>query len=128
MSVAELRISDLYRGAGGSPTLSTSATAGATRPGVDEGGEGGVPPELAGAFASIAVSRPIYGFLVLAGMLVLLGFAARKYGTVEEFRDVRLSVYNVLIISLAAIIGINFWKIVFTKFPVPHITPVILAT
>ena len=128
MAIAEVRISDLYGNAGRSPTLSESATPGATRPGADESGEGGVPPELAGAFATIAMSKPIYGLAVLAGMVVLLGVVARRFGTVEEFRDIRLSVYNILIISLAAIIGINFWKLVFTRIPVPHVTPVVLAT
>lgn len=128
MAVQDIRVSDLYGGVGRTPTLSASATPGATRPGVDEAGEGGVPPELAGAFATIAISRPIYGLAVLAAMVVLLGLVARRFGTVEEFRDIRLSVYNILIISLAAIVGINIWKIIFTRFPVPHITPVVLAT
>src|SRR5229473_165487 len=126
MAVSEIRISDLYSHAGGSPSLGASVTVEATRPGADHEGEAGVPPELAGAFASIAISKPIYGLVVLGGLLVLLTFIARRFGTVEEFRDVRLSVYNVLVISLAAIIGINFWKILVTKFPIPHVTPVVL--
>lgn len=129
MAVQTLSVQDLYSRAGTTPSTSTRATAGATPRTPAPTGEAGMANgDLARAFATIGMSNPLYGFAVLALMLVGLSLLAQRVGTVEEFRDVRLSVYNVIVISLAAIIGINFWKVIFTRFPVPHITPVVLAT
>jgi len=114
---------------GGSPSTSARATAGGPRTVSGGPGTGGqVNGDLQRAFTVSATSNPLYGFVVLALMLVALAFLARRVGTVEEFRDIRLSVYNILVISLAAIIGIDFWKVLLTRFPVPHITPAVLAT
>lgn len=127
MAVSTLSIQDVFGPrAGGTATTSVRATAGAT-PRAAPTGEA-VQGDLARAFTVAATSNPLYGFVVLAVMLVGLSLLAQRVGTQEEFRNVRLSVFNVLVISLAAIIGIAFWKVLFTRFPVPHITPVVLAT
>lgn len=126
--ISTLTVSDLYARAGRSPSTSTTATPGAT-PGrrVQTDGGGKINDDLARAFVVSAASNPVYGAVVLGLLLVALGFIARRVGTLEEFREIRLSVYNVIVISLAAMIGILFWKVLFTKFPVPHITPAVLA-
>lgn len=129
MGTASLTMQDVFGPrAGGSVTTSARVTAGGPR--VVSGGPvgEGMNGDLARAFTVSATSNPLYGFVVLALMLVGLAFLARRVGTVEEFRDIRLSVYNIIVISLAAIIGINFWKVLLTRFPVPHITPAVLAT
>lgn len=126
MAVATLGVQDVYGRAGITPTLSARATAGATPRTSAPTGEA-MNGDLARAFNVAAASNPIYGAVVLALMLVGLSLLAQRIGTVEEFRNVRLSAFNVVVISLASIIGILFWKVLFTRFPVPHITPAILA-
>ncbi len=127
MAVATLTVQDVFGPrAGGSPTTSVRATSGATPKSPGPTGEA-MTGDLGRAFTVAASSNPLYGFVVLAVMLVGLALLAQRVGTQEEFRNVRLSVFNVVVISLAAIIGILFWKVLFTKFPVPHITPAILA-
>jgi hypothetical protein len=74
-----------------------------------------------------AASNPLYGIVVLAALLVGLSLLAQRVGTQEEFRNVRLSAYNVVVIGLAAIVGILFWKVLLTRFPIPHLTPAVLA-
>lgn len=67
-------------------------------------------------------ANPAIGALVFIALIVGLGFAAKRFGTVEEFRNIRVSPFNVLIISLAAIIGIPVWKFAFTKIPVAGVS------
>jgi hypothetical protein len=67
-------------------------------------------------------------WFVMVVMLFGLMYGARKLGTDDnKFANIKLSAYNVLTISLAAIIGITFWKMVFTKFPVAGVSTVVLA-
>lgn len=73
------------------------------------------------------MGQPLSWFLVLIVMLVGLKFVASKLGGDEEFKSIRVSVHNVIIISLAAVIGIGFFKVVFNRWPVPGLTTYINA-
>lgn len=127
MAVATLTIADVFGPrAGGTPTTSVRATAGASPRSPSPTGEA-ISGDLGRAFTVAAASNPLYGFVVLAVLLVALSLLSQRVGTQEEFRNIRLSVFNVVVISLAAMIGILFWKVLFTRFPVPHITPAVLA-
>jgi hypothetical protein len=77
----------------------------------------------------MAAGNPVYGFLVLAGLLVGLYYLARALpgAAAEDFRNIRVTPYNVLVISLAAIVGSLAWKIIFTRFRVPHVSAAVLA-
>jgi len=132
MAVQSLTLQDVY-GPRSGRMASTSATAtpGATAP-AGRGFRAALTPQERGAaggmdFTAGAASKPLYGVAVLAALLVGLSLLAQRVGTQEDFREVRLSVYNVIVIGLAAIVGILFWKVLFTRFPVPHITPAVLA-
>jgi hypothetical protein len=92
---------------------------------------GGVQNATPSAGDSAEVSRavsiggqasPAIGALVFIGLIVGLAFLARKIGEETEFRNVRVSPFNVMIISLAAIIGVPVWKYAFTKFPIPGVS------
>lgn len=129
MSVATQTLSDLYGpGAGRAPTTSARITPGAT-------GGGGfrattpqeASPDLSRAFTSMAAARPLYGIAVLAVLLVGLSLLARHFGSEDEFREIRLSAYNVIVIGLAAIVGILFWKVLLTRVQIPHLTAAVLA-
>jgi hypothetical protein len=92
-------------------------------------------PQVAGATSSASDSgdvakslsiggqaSPAIGALVFIALIVGLGFAAQRFGTVDEFKNIRVTPFNVLIISLAAVIGIPVWKYAFTKLPVPAVS------
>lgn len=67
-------------------------------------------------------ANPVIGGIVFIALIVGLGFLAKKVGTVDEFKNLRVSPYNVLIISMAAIIGMPIWKWFFMRFPVPGVS------
>ena len=125
MAVSTISIRDLYATAGTrTPSASARATAGATP-------QPGGPPMEEGApgFVARAAGNPVYGAAVLVGMLIGLYYLARYMpgAASEDFRNIRVTPYNVLIISLAAIVGSLFWKVIVTRFPIPHVGPAILA-
>jgi len=69
----------------------------------------------------------VSAFLVILALLVLLMFSAKKLGGEGEFSNIKMSFYNVLVISLAAIIGIPLFKALFTYIPVPGISKYALS-
>lgn len=75
------------------------------------------------------IGQPLTWWVTLIGLFLLLGFTAKKLDTGESsnFANVRLSGYNILMISFAAIIGIGFFKVVFTKWQVPGLSTFIGA-
>lgn len=93
------------------PTQSATVSGGAT-----------ASPEIENSLQIGGQANPVFGALVFIALIVLLSFAAKRFGSVEEFRNIKASPYNVLIISMAAIIGMPVWKYVFTKFPLPGIS------
>ncbi len=67
-------------------------------------------------------ANPVIGGIVFLVLIVGLAFVAKRIGTVDEFKNIRVSPYNVLIVSMAAIIGMPIWKWAFTRFPVPGVS------
>ncbi len=67
-------------------------------------------------------------WIALAVMLFLLMFGSQRLVGDSEFKNIKPSVFNVLVISWAAIIGIAFWKAVFTRFKVPGLSGIVLST
>lgn len=117
---------NVYGSAGGS-TTGTRASAftpyaagggGASRAGeVPAAGNGG------GVFG-----KPLSWWFVLVALLVGLMWAAQRYGSVgEDFKNVKLSVYNIVVISLAAMIGFGAFKVIFGKVRVPGLSDFIQA-
>jgi hypothetical protein len=81
------------------------------------------PTDATGAPDTSGVAgQPLSWWFLLVVMLVALMYTAKKLGAGEEFKNLKLSVYNVVVISLAAIVGIGFFKVVFNKFKVPGLT------
>lgn len=71
--------------------------------------------------------NPLSWWLALAGLYVVGGYLAQRVGTDGEFANVKLTPYNVFVITLAAILGISMAKFIFTKYPVPGLSAVVLA-
>lgn len=44
-----------------------------------------------------------------------------------DFADVKPSVINLFLVTLMAIVGITILKFVFTKYPVPGVSEVVMA-
>lgn len=75
-----------------------------------------------------ALGNPLAWWLTMAFLLFALMFVAKRWGSeASEFASIKLSVYNLIVISLAAIIGITFGKAALTRFKVPGLSTVMLA-
>lgn len=83
--------------------------------------------EVEQAFQVGASGNPLMWLLALAALLWLLMWGARKLGTDSDFSNIKMTFYNVLTVSLMAIIGIPIFKAVFTKFKVPGLSAVVLS-
>ena len=82
-------------------------------PGMAGGGTGG----------NGVVGRPLTWWLVLVVLLVALMWTAQRFGSeAEQFKSIRLSLYNILVISLAAMIGFGVFKAIFGRFQVPGLS------
>lgn len=87
--------------------------------------------EVAQAAAVGATGSPLLWWVALLVMLVGLMFLVKFIGGEQaksDFANIKPSVYNVLIIGLASIVGINFFKVVFTRFKVPGLSTIVLST
>lgn len=73
------------------------------------------------------LGQPFTWWFVLAAALIGLKFVAQKLGQGEDFRSIRVSIHNVIVISLAAVIGIAFMKVVFNRWKVPGLTTLVNA-
>jgi hypothetical protein len=73
------------------------------------------------------LGQPFTWWLILVVLLIALKFVAQKLGDGEEFKSIRVSIHNVVIIALAAIIGIGFFKVIFNRWPVPGLTTFVNA-
>lgn len=74
------------------------------------------------------VGRPLTWWFVLAILLVALMWTAQRFGSeAEQFKSVKLSLYNVLVISLAALVGFGVFKAVFGRFQVPGLSDYVQA-
>lgn len=58
--------------------------------------------------------NPIVGLVVFIVLVALLMFTAQKMGSDGDFKNIKASFYNVLLISLVAVIGIPVWKMAFS--------------
>jgi hypothetical protein len=93
---------------------------------------GGGPPVddiTARALQVSLAGKPLPFWLLFIGLIIALGFAAKKLPGVDagNFKSIDVSFYNILVIAFAAMIGITFFKIVFTKWPVPGLSAFVLA-
>ena len=73
------------------------------------------------------LGQPLTWWVVLVVLLVALMFAAKRAGQGSEFGNIKLSLYNILTITLAAAVGVGFLKVVFSRFQVPGLTTYIQA-
>lgn len=87
----------------------------------------GVPDTGSAAPVGGIFGQPLTWWVVFVGILGALMFAAKKAGQGSEFGNIKASVYNIAVITLAAAVGVGFLKVVFGKFQVPGLTTYIQA-
>jgi hypothetical protein len=101
----------------------TPYTAGAPGSEVPVGGNGG------GAIIGNGVfGKPLSWWFLLVVLLFGLMFTAQRFGTVgEDFKSIRMSVYNIVVITLAAMIGFGAFKVIFGRIRVPGLSDYVQA-
>lgn len=88
----------------------------------------GQPAGTAAPASGGLLARPFTWWFALAGMLALLMWGAQRFGSeAADFKNIKLSLFNILVISLASIIGITFFKILFSVVRVPGASDLIAA-
>lgn len=106
----------------------TPYTAGRYGGGVSSGASGNSntltsAPDSGGVFG-----KPVSWWVVLVIATVGLMYGAQRFGSQgEEFKTVKLSVYNIIVITLAAMIGFGAFKVVFGRFKVPGWSEYVMA-
>jgi hypothetical protein len=128
-------INDTYPTYAGNGGLGEQVTSpfGQSSPGGNFAGSGKVTPaDAADAKVSNALNVGSSGsatmsWVALAAMLIGLMYFAQRYDGDGSYSNLRLSAYNIFTISLAAVIGITLFKQLFTHFPVPGVSTVVLG-
>jgi hypothetical protein len=101
----------VYPGATGG-TIATAAAAGSP-----DSYQGFADPTATSAVATPVVGGPsgLMWWVAIVILIALMLFAARKTGQAEEFKNLRASTYNILFITLVAIVGLTGAKILAVK-------------
>ena len=74
------------------------------------------------------IGHPVAWWVALIVLLVALMYGSQRFGSEgENFKNIKLSIYNIVVISLAAVIGFAGLKMIFSRFTVPGLSDVILA-
>lgn len=112
---------------GSSSSLGARASAMSSFPGSpvseDKQAAGGTPePNMIGGSTSIFAAG-----LTFVALLLVLMFVGHQLDGKEEFKNIKVSFYNVIVISLAAIVGIPLMKWLFSRIPIPAIKNWVLA-
>jgi hypothetical protein len=110
----------------GNSVVEASANTTISSPPSPEGGMAAADPHTQRAISVAATGKPLPFWIGLIIMLLAIGWLSQRFGTQgEDFRSIKVSAYNTIIISLTAIVGIAALKALFTRHPVPGLTSLI---
>lgn len=84
-------------------------------------------PMVSQSAASSGGTSALYWVAVVGLLIGLMWFSQRFGSEGKQFADLRLSIYNIFVITLAAIVGLASLKALFTRFPVRGLSQVVLA-
>lgn len=135
----DVPVASVYPGAGGG-TTGTRASA-ASSDSTDDGPTGSAVMQVpsgagvsgpvsgpgAGRVARGPLGQPLSWWGVLVALLFALMYVAGRVGKEGEFSNIKLSAYNILVITLAAMIGFGLFKVAFAKFRVPGLSTYVHA-
>lgn len=125
LDVNTVNLRNVYGTALGNTTGQVASSGNQTA--MPRGGGGAVPTTQGDSAQSAALSiggqaNPVVGAIVFLMLIVGLAFLSRRVGSVDDFKNIRVSPYNILITTLAVIIGMPIFKWGFTRFPVPGVS------
>ncbi len=122
----QVKANNFYPSYPGSGSLGLGATE--MYPSTSQVGNPGTAPNSAAQDAAAvgATGKPFTWWAALAAVLVSLMYFSTKYDD-GQYANLRASAYNIFTITLAAIVGISLFKLLFTKFPVPGLSSVVLS-
>lgn len=127
----------IYKGAeqttadvAGSPQGSGITTAQKSNPNVAlVNPRGNLPgPVVGSAFHGSPLAQPVPIWFGLIALLVATRYFASKAGEASEYASIRIGFYNIVVITLSAVVGINLGKWVFGYWKLPGISALWLAT
>jgi len=75
--------------------------------------------QQAQAAVTVGGVSPLTGLLIFGALVAVVMYLAQRVGEPEDFRNLRASAYNVLLISLIALAGLPVLKTVIQLLPVP---------
>lgn len=83
---------------------------------------GSVSPNTIGGSSSVLVAG-----LTFVGLLIVLMFVGHQLDGEEQFKNIKVSFYNVILISLAAVVGLPLLKFLFAKVPISSLKNWVMA-
>jgi hypothetical protein len=86
-----------------------------------------IPPDVEGRPEdSGAGGNPVMFLIGFILILALLWLARHNSGHLKA-EAFGINLFNLLVITITAIVGIVLFKVIFTRFPIPGLTPLIAA-
>lgn len=83
---------------------------------------GSAAPNTIGGSSSVLVAG-----LTFVGLLIVLMFVGHQLDGEEQFKNIKVSFYNVILISLAAVVGLPLLKFLFAKVPISSLRNWVMA-
>ena len=107
-----------WQNSGSSTSLGSRGSAMSTFPGspVKEDqaeAPGAAAPNMVGGAPSVLVAG-----LTFVALLVVVMFVGHQLDGHENFKNIKISFYNVIVIALAAVVGLPLVKFLFAKVPI----------
>ncbi len=108
----------------GRPSVAIAGTGGMNTP-VEAGGALDEHTRNAVEVAGRAKPLPFWFLMVIFTFGFM--YLAQRLGGKGDFANIKLTAYNIVIMTFAVIIGMTFMKALFTKFPIPGLSAIVLA-
>lgn len=86
-----------------------------------------VTPTQPAALAPVGQPFNPLWWLGIVVILFAFMFVVNKYGKGESFGNIKLTAYNAVVMSWLPIVGILFWKMVFSRIRVPIVSDVVMS-
>ena len=83
---------------------------------------GSTMPNTVGGSSSVLIAG-----VTFVGLLLVVMFAGHALDGQENFKNIKVSFYNVILISLAAVVGLPVMKFLFTKVPITALNNWVMA-
>lgn len=106
-TVNDVAASQVYPTAGGSAATDRAKTAVATQTG---------GADMAAVSAAAASAKPAHWLAVIILLIFALRFVAPALGDREDYKSIKVSLYNIILITISAIVGLTLFKVGVGRF------------